>query len=153
MNYKHILVTTDFSEDSLKAFDIAAYEAKMADSKITLLSVVADWDVPPAFMMDIANPESITKYRNELRDKAEEELKEYAKDLFHGQKVETKAILSDKPTAEEIVSFAKDNDVNLIVLATHGRGSVGRFFLGSVAQKVLQNTPCPVLVVPKADES
>jgi nucleotide-binding universal stress UspA family protein len=151
MNFDHILVTTDFSEDSLRAFDLAAYEAKMQKSKLTLLAVVADWDVPPAFMYDIANPESISKYREELREKAEEKLAEYSGSRFHEQKVNCVAVLSSDPVSKVICDYAKENSVNLIVMSSHGRGAVGSLLVGSTVQKVIRTSTCPVMVVPRAD--
>ncbi len=149
MHYNHILVTTDFSDDSLRAFDFAAYEAKMEDCKISLLAVINDWDVPPVFMQDIANPEAITKYREELLEKGKAKLQEYAKSMFHGQKVEPHAILSADPASKVVANFAEENNCDLIVMASHGRGAVGNFFLGSVVQRVIKLSKCPVLVIPK----
>jgi nucleotide-binding universal stress UspA family protein len=47
----------------------------------------------------------------------------------------------------EILTYAKDHDIDLIVMGTHGRGFVGRVVMGSVAEKVVRYAPCPVLTV------
>ncbi len=47
----------------------------------------------------------------------------------------------------EIVRYAKDNNVDVIVMGTHGRGAIVHMLLGSVAEKVVRKAPCPVLVV------
>jgi nucleotide-binding universal stress UspA family protein len=52
--------------------------------------------------------------------------------------------------ADEIVRYAKANDIQLIVLGTHGRTGVSRFVMGSVAERVIRTAPCPVLTVPPA---
>lgn len=49
--------------------------------------------------------------------------------------------------AAEIVNFARENDIDLIVMGTHGRGFVGHMMMGSVAEKVVRTAPCPVLTV------
>jgi nucleotide-binding universal stress UspA family protein len=49
---------------------------------------------------------------------------------------------------ESIVSAAQAEDVDLIVVGTHGRGRIGRLLLGSVSEAVVRNAPCPVLVIP-----
>jgi nucleotide-binding universal stress UspA family protein len=49
--------------------------------------------------------------------------------------------------ATEIVRFASDHDIDLIVMGTHGRGFVGHMVMGSVAEKVVRSAPCPVLTV------
>jgi nucleotide-binding universal stress UspA family protein len=149
MHYSHILVTTDFSEDSIRAFDFAAYEGKMEDCKISLLAVINDWDVPPVFLQDIANPEAITQYRKELLEKGKTKLEEYASSLFHNQKVETHATLATDPAGKVIVDYAEKNNCDLIVMASHGRGALGNLLLGSVVQRVVKQSSCPVLVIPK----
>ena len=47
----------------------------------------------------------------------------------------------------ELVRYAKDNAIDLIVVGTHGRGAIAHILLGSVAEKVVRKAPCPVLVV------
>jgi len=53
--------------------------------------------------------------------------------------------------AAEIVKFAAENDIDLIVMGTHGRGLVGHVMLGSVAERVVRTAPCPVLTVRHAE--
>jgi universal stress protein A len=48
---------------------------------------------------------------------------------------------------EEIVKFAKEEDIDLIIMATHGRSGLSHVLMGSVAEKVIQQSPVPVLVV------
>lgn len=148
MRYNHILVTTDFSEHSVSAFEFAAYEAKMNQSKVTLLSVVQDWDVPDFAVAYIPNPELIANYREELRKGAENKLQQIAKEKFHGQDVTCKVLLSGAPVAQEICDYAKENGCNLIMISSHGRGAIGDLIVGSVVQKVLRLAQCPVMVIP-----
>ncbi|MBT4867638.1 MAG: universal stress protein, partial [Planctomycetaceae bacterium] len=49
----------------------------------------------------------------------------------------------------EIVRLAREEDVDLVVVGTHGRGAVAHMLLGSVAEKVVRKSPCPVLTVPQ----
>ena len=55
-------------------------------------------------------------------------------------------VTSDAP-ASAIVKYAKDSDVNLIVIGTHGRGGMAHLLLGSIAERVVRIAPCPVLTV------
>jgi nucleotide-binding universal stress UspA family protein len=48
---------------------------------------------------------------------------------------------------EEILRYARDHEIGLIVMGTHGRGAVAHAFLGSVAERVVRKAPCPVLTV------
>lgn len=152
MDFKHILVTTDFSDDSLTAFTIAAKEAKAKKCKVSLLAVVNDWDVPPVFMQDIANPEAITKYRHDLADKAKEKLSSYVSEYFRDVEVDTHAKLAAQPVDQVIIDFANEHQCDLIVISSHGRGSLGNLLLGSVVQKVIRHSPCPVMVIPKKEK-
>jgi len=47
----------------------------------------------------------------------------------------------------EIIRYAKDHDIDLIVMGTHGRGPIAHMLMGSVAEKVVRRAPCPVLTV------
>ena len=153
MHFDHILVTTDFSEDSKVVFDLAAYQSKMEDTKITVLTVVSDWEVPEYFMKYIPDPAQVNQYRKELIENAERELTRICKATFHGQNVQFKAVLSSRAVGDEICDFAKKNECDLIVIASHGRGGIGTLMLGSVVQKVIKQSSCPVLVMPKATRS
>ena len=53
--------------------------------------------------------------------------------------------------APEIVRFATDRDIDMIVVGTHGRGGLAHVLLGSVAEKVVRKAPCPVLTVRTSD--
>ena len=147
MHFDKILVTTDLSESSCRAFELAAYQAKMEGTEVTLLTVVSDWTVPPTLYPDIAAPERIEEYRQYLASEAKKTLESYKKN-FHGQKVKTEVILSSRAIADEICDFAKKNRYDLIVMSSQGRSSLSHFILGSVVQKVMQLAPCPVMVIP-----
>jgi nucleotide-binding universal stress UspA family protein len=62
-------------------------------------------------------------------------------------------VLTSRSPAETIVSYARDVKANLIVMGTHARAGVERFFLGSVAERVLRTAPCAVLNIRQGTES
>lgn len=149
MRFDNVLVTTDFSDDSLRALETAAYEAKMSGAKITLVTVVSDWEVPVYIAHEVPNPETIAAYRKQTLEAAEKKIQELISTHFHGQKVQGKVLMSSKPVAQEICDIASNEGCNLIIISSHGRGAIGNMLLGSVVQKVLKLAPCPVLVIPK----
>ena len=51
------------------------------------------------------------------------------------------------PPFVEIIRYAKEHDVDLLIMGTHGRGGLAHMLLGSVAEKVVRKSPCPVLTV------
>lgn len=148
MHFKNVLITTDFSDFSFEAFRRAAQQASHEQGKLTLITVVSDWVVPPSLFEEIPLPERIDEYRKDILDAATERLNKLATEHFRDVKLDTKVILTVRSVAQEICDFARAQGCDLIVMASHGRGAVASAILGSVTQKVLGHTPCPVLVVP-----
>ncbi len=149
MHFNHILVTTDFSVDSKTAFELAAYESKMEGTRITLFHAVDDWNVPPGFEKAVPLPGAIEQYRKELLSHAEENLDALASEYFHQQNVETKALLSEKEPAQQIIEFAESEQCDLIIMCSHGRGKFKSALMGSTALKVMNGSDCPVMIVPR----
>ena len=148
---KHILVTTDFSEASESAFDYAKEQLKLAEkekSRITLLKVIDV--VPPAsikFEYGLALPDKKGMLEKVYKH-ASVQIQGIAEKQFAGLPVETAVIKPEKAVYQEIIKFAEKNNVSLIVMSTHGRTGVKHFLLGSVAERVIRCSPCPVMIVP-----
>ena len=148
---KHILVTTDFSEASESAFDYAKEQLNLTGkekSKITLLKVIDV--VPPAsikFEYGLALPDK-KGMMEKVYKHASEQILEIAETQFDGLPVETAVVQPKEAVYQEIINFAKANDVSLIVMSTHGRTGVKHFLLGSVAERVVRRSPCPVMIIP-----
>lgn len=64
-----------------------------------------------------------------------------------GDGVRVNFLIWEGDPGESIVDAARSEQVDLVVVGSHGRGGVGRFFIGSVSDYVVRNAPCPVLVV------
>jgi nucleotide-binding universal stress UspA family protein len=62
----------------------------------------------------------------------------------------TDAVLVGTPICDQIASYARAHNIDLIVSGTHGHGMLHRFAFGSVSKAILQHAPCPVLLVPTA---
>ncbi len=148
---KHILVTTDLSEASEVAFDYAKEQLKLVgkeNGKITLLKVIAA--VPPAgikFEYGLALPDKKGMLEKVYKH-ATEQIQEIAEKQFAGLPVETAVVKPNKTIYQEIIDFAETNNVNLIVMSTHGRTGAKHFLLGSVAERVVRSSPCPVMIIP-----
>ncbi|SFP67171.1 Nucleotide-binding universal stress protein, UspA family [Nitrosomonas cryotolerans] len=147
MYFKNVLVTTDFSDVSFAAF---AYAANMEHSHITILNVMQDWNAPPLLLEQLPDPDTLTKYREDIFKQTKAKLDLIAQEHFHNLKTHTEAIPGTDDPAAAICQFANENDINAILIAGHGRGSLGNLFIGSTVQKILQAARCPVIVVPKA---
>mgnify|MGYP003434003804 CR=1 FL=1 len=148
---KHILVTTDFSEESETAFDYARDQLQRRGengAKITLLKVidiVGQANIKFEYGLAIPDKKGMLE---KLYKQASEKICEIAKTHFSGLPVETVVIKPKKTVYQEIINFAKDHNVDLIVMSTHGRTGVIHFLLGSVTERVVRLSPCPVLVIP-----
>ncbi|MFO0793533.1 MAG: universal stress protein [Candidatus Brocadiaceae bacterium] len=148
---KHIVVTTDFSTEAESAFDYAKELVQLIGKdtcNITLLKVideVAPSNIAFEFGLAIADRKSMA---GKLHKRAEEKIKEIAEKHFAGFSFKTVVINPLKPVYQEIVEFAKTHNVNLIIMSTHGRTGVKHFLLGSVAERVVRQSPCPVVIVP-----
>jgi nucleotide-binding universal stress UspA family protein len=140
--YKKILVPLDGSELAEKALGHAEKLAETFGAEIILLQVVPFMPIYGApelmmpFIVDEKQKEAAEKYLSNFS----EELKK------RGFKVTAK-VKTGKQVAVEIIDFAKENGVDLIIMCTHGRSGITRWVLGSVAHKVLTRAETPVLLV------
>ena len=145
---KGILYPTDFSERSIVAIPLALDLARLYSAECHCLHVV---DVPGEFIMEDSYMLPLAaEYRpdyDELKKAAEAHLDQFiAQHMREVQDSIKKAVVIGKPFAE-IIRYARDRDIDLIVLGTHGRSALGSMLLGSVAEKVVRKAPCAVLTV------
>lgn len=137
---KKILVPTDFSEHSAKAMQYGAELAAKFGAELHLLHSI---EATPIMYGEGAF------YPTET----DAEIEAAAVKQLDDVKLDSTADLTVKRHAKhghpfvEIVRYAKDNEVDLIIIGTHGRGAIAHMLLGSVAEKVVRKAPCPVLVV------
>jgi nucleotide-binding universal stress UspA family protein len=140
--YKRILVPLDGSELAKKALDHAEKLAETFDSEIILFQVVPfipTYGAPELmmpFIVDEKQKEAAEKYLSNLS----EELKKRSFKV-------TAKVKTGKQVAVEIIDFAKESGVDLIVMCTHGRSGITRWVLGSVAHKVLTRAETPILLI------
>lgn len=147
MFYKHILVTTDFSPAAQRAFDVAAYQAKMEGSKVTLVHVVEELMAPLLFHEFDLGGVDVEAIQKRYAKESEAKLAKIASASFHGQKVEYRSITKTHSVANALCEFAKAQGCDLIVMASQGRSGTLQL-LGSVTESVVREAPCPVLVIP-----
>jgi len=140
--YKKILVPLDGSELAKRALDQAEKLAKTFDAEIILFQVVP-------FMPIYGSPELVTPLI--IDEKQREAAGRYLANLTEelkkrGLKV-TAMVRTGQQVAVEIIDFAKESGVDLIVMCTHGRSGITRWVLGSIALKVLTRSETPILLI------
>ena len=144
MQIKTILVPTDFSEYAERAFHWATSIAADWGAKIVLLHVGPT-------MSHLAFPESIyltdlKRMENDLLADAENRIQAFAaKKGASAVSVETRVVVGEP--SREICQVAAEVDAELIVMGSHGRTGLSHILLGSVAERVVRHSSCPVLVV------
>lgn len=147
MKLDRILLTTDLSTESLRAFTPLANLVRDHASTVILLHVVEDVALTPrgaplAASIHLPGAEEDQK-------KAEAWLAEHGGESLQGLKVTVRVIRAEK-VAQAITEFAAEEKVDLIGMATHGRSGFKALFVGSVAADVLRHAKRPVLVFPRA---
>jgi nucleotide-binding universal stress UspA family protein len=143
LEIKKILVPIDFSDYSKSSLKYATSFAKKFNSEITLIYVVEPVIYPPDFSMgQIAIP----SVNAEWDLKAKEELEKLGKQEIPESIKVSILIKTGKPFLE-IIDTAADENVDLIIIATHGHSGVEHILFGSTAEKVVRKAPCPVLTL------
>jgi universal stress protein A len=141
---KSILAPTDFSEHSEMALRYACQIAERLGSELRLLHVLSE--IVPAGPEPMLMPVMPTEYYSESEQKAGEML-DHLLDPAWGRPASVITAVEWGSPVETIVAHALDNRVDLIVIATHGRTGLSHVLLGSVAERIVREAPCPVLTI------
>jgi len=140
-----ILFPTDFSELSVHALSYARAFAEAYDAELHVLHVV---DEAYAYWL-VMGPNSLPAGPppEELAAAAEKQMDKFVSEKISGAGMPiVKHVRMGRPFLE-IIHYAREQDIDLIVLGTHGRSGLRHALLGSVAERVVRKAPCPVLTI------
>jgi nucleotide-binding universal stress UspA family protein len=140
-----ILVPTDFSETADVALAYAKQLATKMGASLHLLHVFTDPYAVAACAPEVyaaVPPEARERARDEAHQRLFERLDSLEEQRFRGTRGMVRGL-----TAPQIVDYAVSQDIDLIVMGTHGRRGVAHLLLGSVAEHVVRTAACPVLTV------
>ncbi len=138
-----ILVPVDVGDPRRRPFEMAVQLARLNDATVMLLAVIDDtFPYPDIFSFHSPNED----YYKSLRDRALETLRGLASESPSTVKIDM--IVSRGKPARVIVEVAEEENVDLIIMRTRGTRGLEHAMLGSVADKVLRLTPCPILIIP-----
>ena len=143
INLNRILYPTDFSEYSAVAAKYACAFADQFNAELHLLHVL---EVHSSSTPLFAGGLALAPQVQESKAAAESELDKVLDPQWQKGKRVVEATAEGTPFLE-IIRYAKQNDIDLIVMGTHGRSALKQVLLGSVAEKVVRKAPCPVLTV------
>jgi nucleotide-binding universal stress UspA family protein len=140
---QRILLPTDFSNYSAVSTSYACELAERFEAELHLLHALEiHVDPTPGFGGGLAIP----SYVNESRAAAEKHLADILDPHWAAGRTVVRAVVEGSPRLE-IIRYAREQEIDLIVLSTHGRTGLSHIIMGSVAESVVRTAPCPVLTV------
>lgn len=143
MKFDKILLPVDLSESSPKIVPFATGIAEKFGSKIHVLFVARVFQ----YFAGIYVPHpSINKFENEIAEGARRSINEFTGKYFKDpENIITAVVKGD--AAEQIIKYIEDQDIDLLIMSTHGRKGLDKVIFGSVAEKLSKTTPVPILLV------
>lgn len=141
---RSILCPTDFSEFSERAVRFATELAEKFNAELHLLHVLQTFNT-----MAPASGETFAPFADwlpEMRRQAEEQLAKLP-GTAASSTIRVHRSTREGPPIDEIVKYAREHHIDLIVQGTHGRRGIRHMLLGSVAENIVRYAPCPVLTV------
>lgn len=150
ISFDKILFPTDFSDLSLCALKRAKAIVDKFESELYCLHVVDEayqyWGAMGPESIPVGPPP------DDLLESAETRMKTFADEHLTGLKhAPTTKVILGRPFLE-IIQYARENEICLIVMGTHGRGAIAHILLGSTTEKVVRKAPCAVMTVRAADQ-
>ncbi|MFN3739947.1 MAG: universal stress protein [Thermodesulfovibrionales bacterium] len=139
---KKILLPTDFSEGSKNALPYAVELTKQYNASLYMIHVIYDINQASGLHVPHVN---LDQLYSEIESVAKKELERFGLEELRGMNVQ-REVLRGVPY-EEIVKYAEKNQIDLIVIGTHGRKGLEKIFFGSTAEQVVRKAPCAVLTV------
>jgi len=140
---RRILVTTDFSDTSKQAVGPAVDLARKFGAKLILAHI--EEAQLPALVIEYASV-GLEEIQRRQVERAADLLAGFERDQL-GDDIEVERVVRAGTPHVEIVRLAEERDIDLIVMATHGRGFISHALLGSTTERVLRRAPCPVFVI------
>jgi nucleotide-binding universal stress UspA family protein len=144
IDIRHILVPTDFSKHSQNALTYAVAFAEKFGAELHLLYVVQDLSlfVPDPVAGGPPFPPPVEQITAAVRTSLDRLIEENQLRRFP-----VHAEVREGAPFQEIIVYAREKQIDLIVMGTHGRTGLAHVLMGSVTERVVRKAPCPVLTV------
>lgn len=143
LQVKKILVPTDFSETGMLALEHATNLARMVKAELLLMHVLPLSE----YHFEIPEPIMFIDNQEEVNNMVTKKLDEIATSIKRTHSVDVRYVNTRGNVAREIIQMAKDEQVDLIMMGTHGAKGFEEMFIGSNAHKVVTLASCPVITV------
>jgi nucleotide-binding universal stress UspA family protein len=139
-----ILYPTDFSDPSACALFYAAEMARKFDAELVMMHVLLDESQMVSFYLPQLTVKNLSK---DMEDGAKAKMEEFVKTTTALDGIEYSSVMAKGIADDEIIKYANENGIDMIVLGTHGRTGLEHVIFGSTAEKVVRAAKCPVLTV------
>jgi nucleotide-binding universal stress UspA family protein len=146
---KHVLVATDFSGPSATALQYGRDLARTFNATLLVLHVT---DSLFAACGGETYALALPHLQRDIEQAAQRQVKTLLSEEDYTALEATAVAITAASKAEAIMAYARTHDIDVIVMGTHGRGTPGHLFMGSVVERVVRMAPCPVLTVHQPEE-
>lgn len=146
--FEKILCPVDFSEFTDEILAYAVNIAKRFDSELHLIHVIPNLNYFTPYE-SFLTPENLVAIERNIEGEVGKDFDKITSKLD----LPFKRIVKTGVTFVEIIDYIKDQGIDLVVMGTHGRSGIEHILIGSVAEKVVRKSPCPVLTVRPKDKA
>lgn len=141
--FRRILVPTDFSPPSAEAWALARRLAHAVNAELVLAHVFVE---TPLYSEGVFSGDRVREVYDAGRAWVDKTLGQWAAEA-RAEGLTVRTVVRTGVPHRELIALAADEQVDLVIVGTRGRGGVERAVLGSVADRVVRGAPCPVLAV------
>ncbi len=143
LSIKKVLLPTDFSDFSKLALPYAADISRKFGADLYIIHVFDENTLDPYYF---GSGEFSQDFYAKLQDEFQDHIDKYIEDVDLSD-VNVIPILANGTPFLEIIRYAKEEKMDLVVSSTHGRSGLSHMLMGSTAEKLVRKSPCPVLTV------
>ena len=144
LRFTRIVVPTDFSSASQKAFGYAAEMATRHEAEVLLVHVMELPHYPTLFE---GTALVVPPVDDELRTQLQKQLDQAAEEHFAKHGIAVRTLLREGPPTQELLRCVEEEQADLILIATHGYTGLKHMLLGSTTEQIVRLATCPVLTV------
>lgn len=153
---KKVLVSIDFSDAADQVIEKVSKLVCCPETTVHLMHIVEPsicYEVTGVLPDEVPFPVLDSEERNEVKIAAAKCLHQYAEKLRAISPAKVEEVVADEfEIGDAIISYAQENDIDLIAVGKHGKGFLATVLVGSVASSVVKHSPIPVVVIPITSE-
>jgi len=146
--FMKILCPVDFSEFTDEILSYAVAIAKSFDSELHLIHVIPNLNYFTPYE-SFLTPENLVAIERNIEGEVGKDFDKITKKID----LPFKRVVKTGVTFVEIIDYIKNQGIDLVIMGTHGRSGIEHILIGSVAEKVVRKSPCPVLTVRPKDKA